>query len=196
MGMKRAFDVVLALCGLAVLSPLLLLLVVMIPLASKGPVFYTARRVGRGGRLFKVYKFRSMVAHAAELGPGITGAGDPRVTGLGRLLRRTKLDEVPQLLNVVRGDMSLVGPRPEGPQYVELYTPEQRRVLNVRPGVTSPASVGHRSEDQLLCGSDCESTYVREVLPRKLEIELDYLARRTFWTDFAVIAKTLLALLR
>ncbi len=194
--MKRVFDVVVAVGGLVVLSPLFLLLAVLIPLTSRGPLFYVAERVGKGGGLFMVYKFRTMVANAAELGPGITGAGDPRVTRVGRLLRRAKIDEIPQLLNVLRGDMSLVGPRPEGSRYVRLYTPEQRRVLEVRPGVTSPASLGHWREDSLLSGPDCEQKYLEEVLPRKLQIELDYLARRSFWTDLGVIARTFLALFR
>jgi lipopolysaccharide/colanic/teichoic acid biosynthesis glycosyltransferase len=194
--MKRVFDLVVAICGLVVLSPSLLLLAILIRLTSRGPVLYAAWRVGRSGRLFRIYKFRTMIADAARRGPGITGAGDPRVTGVGAFLRRTKVDELPQLLNVVKGDMSLVGPRPEAPRYVRSYTPEQQRVLAVRPGITSPASVGHRDEGRLLCGPDCERTYVAEVLPHKLRIELAYLDRRSFWTDLGIIAETFRALFR
>jgi lipopolysaccharide/colanic/teichoic acid biosynthesis glycosyltransferase len=134
-----------------------------------------------------------MVAGAAMLGPGITTASDVRVTRVGHLLRRFKLDELPQLLNVLWGEMSLVGPRPEDPRYVAVYTPEQRRVLAVRPGITSPASLRFRYEEQLLSGPAWENTYVSSILPQKLALELEYLARRRFWTDVALIAQTALA---
>jgi lipopolysaccharide/colanic/teichoic acid biosynthesis glycosyltransferase len=137
-----------------------------------------------------------MVADASLHGPGITAAGDRRITRLGQFLRRTKLDELPQLINVLTGEMSLVGPRPEDPRYVALYTPEQRKVLTARPGITSPASLQYRREEELLTSPDWERTYVEEVMASKLRMELEYLARRTWWTDLRLILETLVALVR
>lgn len=191
--MTRLLDLVVSLVGLVLLSPLLLLVAVLVKLDSDGPVFYRAERVGQGGQPFQLYKFRSMVRDADQQGPGITTAGDSRITRLGRLLRRTKVDELPQLWNVCKGDMSLVGPRPEDPRYVALYTPDQRQVLAARPGLTSPASVRYRHEEQLLQGADWERVYVEQVMPQKLEIERQYLAQRTLWTDVRVLAHTLRA---
>ncbi len=195
-GGRRWLDIVTSLAGLILLSPLFVLVAVAIKLDSAGPVFYRALRVGRNGRPFRVYKFRSMVNNADRGGPGITTADDERVTKLGRLLRRTKVDELPQLINVFRGDMSLVGPRPEDPRYVALYTREQRRVLAIRPGITGPASVHYRHEEELLDGPNWEQVYIQEVMPHKLQIELDYLERRTLWTDLGVIFQTMMTLLR
>jgi lipopolysaccharide/colanic/teichoic acid biosynthesis glycosyltransferase len=194
--MTRLLDLFASVTGLALLSPLFVLIAIAIKLDSPGSVFFRGQRVGRGGRLFEIYKFRSMVADAAQKGPDITATGDPRVTRVGEVLRRTKLDELPQLINVVRGEMSLVGPRPEDPRYVPLYTPEQRRVLSVRPGVTSPASLRFRHEEDLLQGGDWEHVYLSEVLPAKLQIELEYLERRSVWTDLRVIVQTVLALVQ
>jgi lipopolysaccharide/colanic/teichoic acid biosynthesis glycosyltransferase len=200
--MTQVLAVLASLAGLMLLSPLFLLVAVVIKLDSAGPAFYRAERVGRGGHSFRLFKFRSMVhletAEAHRRGPGITTAADERVTRLGRLLRKTKVDELPQLINVLRGDMSLVGPRPEDPRYVALYTREQRRVLAVRPGITSPASVHYRHEEELLCtaGPNWEQVYVEEVMPHKLQMELDYLKRRTLWTDLGVIFETCMTLFR
>ncbi len=192
---KRIFDVLVAGFGLICLSPLFLVVAVLIKVSSPGPVFYQAERVGKDGKTFRLYKFRSMVVDAAKVGPGITRAGDLRVTLAGRWLRRMKLDELPQLINVVRGEMSLVGPRPEDPRYVAYYTPEQRQVLTVLPGITSVASVRYRHEEMLLTGNDWENTYRQIVMPAKLQIELDYLRRRTLWSDLLIIGQTMQALL-
>ena len=192
---QRLFDLIPSLAGLLALSPLLLFLAVLIKLDSPGPVFYRARRVGRGGREFSLYKLRTMVDRADSAGPGITTSGDPRVTRIGRFLRRTKLDELPQLINVVRGEMSLVGPRPEDPRYVALYDRRQKRVLEVRPGLTSPASFHFRAEEELLAGENWEETYIRDIMPRKIEMELEYLSRKTLGSDLGLILKTLAALL-
>lgn len=194
--LKRLFDLLASGLGLLLLSPLFALIALLVRLTSPGPIFYRARRVGRGGREFTLYKFRSMVANADRQGPGITAAGDPRVTPIGRVLRRTKLDELPQLWNVLRGDMSLVGPRPEDPRYVALYTPEQRRVLDVRPGITSLASIEYRNEEAILRGPDWEQRYIREVMPAKLAIDLRYVQQATLLTDLLIILRTLLALFR
>jgi lipopolysaccharide/colanic/teichoic acid biosynthesis glycosyltransferase len=190
----RAFDVAVSLVALAVLSPVLLLIAAAVKLSSPGPVLHRARRVGQHGHVFTLYKFRSMVVDAAQHGPLVTGANDPRITRVGSILRRTKIDELPQLFNTLRGDMSLVGPRPEDPTLVAAYSPDQRRVLAVKPGITSPATVLHRYEEDRLRGPRVEDTYVREILPAKLQIELDYLRRRTFVEDLRVLAHTFTAL--
>ncbi len=193
---RRLLDIVASVAGLIVLSPLFILIGLWIKCDSPGPVCYRAQRVGKDGRLFRLYKFRSMVADADKRGPGITATGDTRITPVGRFLRRTKLDELPQLINVLRGEMSLVGPRPEDPHYVALYTPEQRRVLAVRPGMTSAASLVYRHEEQLLAGEDWETVYRTKVLPDKLAIDLAYLERRTLVSDLKLILRTIAAVFR
>ena len=190
----RLIDIVAGLVGLVILSPVLLGLALWVKLSSPGPIFYRAKRVGRGGQTFHLYKFRTMVMDADRRGPGITTAGDNRITPVGKFLRRTKLDELPQLLNVLKGEMSLVGPRPEDPRYVALYTPEQQQVLRVRPGITSVASLHYRQEADLLRGRDWETVYTQEILPHKLALELNYLQQRTLWRDLALIGQTILSL--
>jgi lipopolysaccharide/colanic/teichoic acid biosynthesis glycosyltransferase len=188
---QRVFDFLGAAAGLVVLSPFLAFLAVAIKVHDGGPVFYRALRVGKDGRLFRLFKFRSMIPDADRRGAGITVYEDARVTSLGRILRRVKLDELPQLINVVKGEMSIVGPRPEDPRYVALYTDEQRRVLAVRPGITSLASLRFRNEEEHLIGRDWEKLYVGEILPQKLAMELEYLSRRTLRGDLVVIFRTL-----
>ena len=187
---KRAFDILVSGTALVALWPILAALAAGVKLSSPGPVLYKATRVGRGGKLIRVYKFRSMVVSADKQGPGITTSGDARVTAIGRILRRYKLDELPQLLNVLRGDMSLVGPRPEDPRYVALYTPEQRRVLQVSPGITSPASLYYRDEESLLNGQDWETQYIQQVMPAKLAIDLEYVTKANLGQDISIIWKT------
>ncbi|HYW26974.1 MAG TPA: sugar transferase [Terriglobales bacterium] len=191
---KRAFDVAAAAAALLLTLPITLAVALAILLESGGPVLYRGWRVGRYGQIFRICKFRSMFTGADRAGGVITAAGDTRVTRVGRVLRRTKLDELPQFLNVLGGDMSLVGPRPEHPNYVRLYTPEQRRVLCVRPGITGAASVTYRNEEELLGGEDPEALYRTVIMPDKLRLELEYLDRRSFWTDLKIIAATLGAL--
>lgn len=191
----RLFDILASTLGLLLLSPLFLALALAIRLDSPGPVFYRARRIGRHGIPFSLYKFRTMVTDADRRGPGLTAAGDARITRVGRILRHAKLDELPQLLNVLIGDMSLVGPRPEDPRFVALYTLQQRQVLSVRPGITSPASLYYRQESTLLQGPDWERMYVDHILPHKLALELDYLSRRSLSTDIGLVVRTLWSLL-
>lgn len=191
---KRIFDIVASMVGLIVVSPLMLGIAIAIKTTSSGPVFYSSRRVGRHGRHFGILKFRTMVVDADKIGPRVTVCDDPRITRIGCLLRRTKLDELPQLINVLRGEMSLVGPRPEDPRYVALYTKEQRAVLNVAPGITSPASLRYCDEQALLTGADWETLYVKEILPAKLAIDLEYAKRPGLQRDLEVIAGTLKAL--
>ena len=176
--------------ALTALGPVLAAIAAAIKLDSPGPVFYRGLRAGRRGVEFRIYKFRTMHVGPDNSGPRITRYGDRRVTRVGRVLRRTKLDELPQLLNVLKGDMSIVGPRPEDPHYVALYSPEQRKVLDVRPGITSLASVQFRDEEALLVGSDWERTYVNEVMPAKLEIDLAYVRDRSLLLDARVLWAT------
>lgn len=193
---KRIMDIVVSAIGLVLLSPVLTVIALLIKWTSPGPIFYMAERVGLGGKVFRLYKFRSMVVDAHKLGPAVTGAQDKRITPIGRWLRRTKLDELPQLLNVLKGDMSLVGPRPEDPCYVRLYSTDQRRVLEVRPGITSPASVAYRHEELMLTGSDWEAHYIQTVMPAKLELDLAYARHPTTMQDVKILWQTLLALFR
>jgi lipopolysaccharide/colanic/teichoic acid biosynthesis glycosyltransferase len=189
--LKRGFDFIASLMGLIILSPLLLGLIIIIRLSSQGPIFYRATRVGQHGKQFKLLKFRSMVVNADKIGPAVTGAEDPRITPIGRFLRRTKLDELPQLLNVLLGEMSLVGPRPEDPHYVEMYSEDQRKVLSVRPGLTSLASIEYRHEEVLLTGSEWEEHYIKVIMPSKLAIDLEYTKQATLYRDLVVIFETL-----
>ena len=191
----RLLDFSLSGIVLCLFVPLFLVITIVMKLTSPGPVFYQALRVGHGGRLFHLYKFRTMMVDAKNLDP-LTGEDDQRITSIGRFLRQTKIDELPQLFNVIKGDMNLVGPRAEDPKYVASYTPRQRQVLSVKPGITSPASVFYRHEEKLLGGPDKEETYLKYILPDKLEIELNYLGRRTLWTDLIVLGKTFFALFR
>jgi lipopolysaccharide/colanic/teichoic acid biosynthesis glycosyltransferase len=170
----------------------MILIAAVIRIDSPGPVLFRQRRLGERAREFEMLKFRTMVVDAETRGPGITVNGDPRVTRAGRLLRRFDLDELPTLLNVLRGDMSIVGPRPEVPKYLRHYTEQQRRVFSVKPGLTDPATLAFRDESALLTGADAELVYVREVLPRKLDLSLDYVSRQSLIGDLGIILKTLL----
>ncbi len=195
--MKRLFDLVASGCGLLLLSPLFLLLAVWIKLDSPGPVFYRQTRVGRGNRDFRLYKFRSMREGSDKAGLITVGGHDPRVTRSGYYIRKYKLDELPQLINVFLGDMSLVGPRPEVRKYVDLYTREQMRVLEVRPGITDLASIRYRNENELLAQvSDPDKYYVEVILPDKLRINLEYVERHRFGTDVDIIMKTFKEIIR
>lgn len=193
---KRALDLVLSAALLVALSPLLLLIALLVRQSSPGPVFYRATRVGRDGKLFKLYKFRSMVVNADKVGPAITTSGDSRITPIGRRLRDSKLDELPQLINVLKGEMSLVGPRPEDPRYVKLYTPEQQRILSVAPGITSPGSIRYRHEEAQLSGPDWETKYINEVLPAKLALDLQYVNKASVYQDIAILWQTARAVLQ
>jgi len=193
---KRAFDIVCAALGLALLAPLLLVLALWIKLDSPGPVFFRQQRVGRRGRPFLIHKFRTMRADNA--GPQITVGADPRITRCGALLRRYKLDELPQLWDVLRGAMSLVGPRPEVPRYVALYPDDMRRlVLSVRPGITDPASLHYRNEsERLAAAADPEREYIEVVMPAKLALAADYVRQASLAGDLRLILSTLAALRR
>ncbi|HKW58989.1 MAG TPA: sugar transferase [Candidatus Dormibacteraeota bacterium] len=194
--MKRSFDLAVALAGLVITSPILALSAIAVKLESRGPAFFHGPRVGRHGRLFYIHKLRTMRPGADRAGPAVTAGDDPRVTRVGRFLRRTKLDELPQLLNVVKGEMSLVGPRPEHPTYVERYTAEQRRLLAVRPGITGPAAIAFIDEEEQLRGGQSEKVYVEEVMPKKLALELRYIDNASFRADFEILLKTAATVIR
>ncbi len=188
---KRVLDVTLCVASLPLTLPLGAVLALAVRLGGRGPVLHRADRVGRDGRPIVVLKFRTM--RPGCCGPGVTRAGDDRITRVGRVLRATKLDELPQLLNVLRGDMSLVGPRPEDPRYVATYTAEQRQVLSVRPGVTSLAFLRFGHEQDLIeraCPADTEAFYLTEILPAKLEIELGYVRGWSLREDLRILART------
>jgi lipopolysaccharide/colanic/teichoic acid biosynthesis glycosyltransferase len=192
--MKRMFDVVVAAVALVLLSPVLVIVAIAVRATSRGPALYRADRVGMGGRPFVLYKFRSMTV--GSRGAAITRAGDDRVTRLGRWLRRIKLDELPQLLNVLKGDMSLVGPRPEDPRFVALYTEEQREVLTVRPGMTSPTAVAYRHEEAMLEQvEEVERFYADQVLPAKLAMDLEYVRASSLGSDIVILFRTLRSIL-
>jgi len=189
---KRALDIFAATAGLIVLSPVLVFVACCVRLTSRGPALYRQIRIGQGGRPFQILKFRSMTMQVSNTDLQVTVAGDSRVTPVGKILRRYKVDELPQLWNVVRGDMSLVGPRPEVPVYVADYTPEQRMVLSVRPGITDPASLAYRHEEEILSGqSDPEQFYRTKILPDKLARNRAYLGRITPQNDIRIIVKTI-----
>lgn len=194
--MKRLFDIVASAIGLLLLSPLFLILAVWIKCDSRGPVFYKQKRVGRGNKDFDLYKFRSMRVGADKLGLITVGGRDPRITRSGYFIRKYKLDEFPQLINVLKGDMSIVGPRPEVRKYVDLYTPEQQEVLRVRPGITDPASIRYRNENELLAQVEDPERYYREVImPDKLRLNLEYVHTMSFWNDIRFIFSTFRAIL-
>lgn len=189
--LKRAFDVVASGLGLIVLSPLFVVLAIWIKADSRGPVFYRQVRVGRHNRDFRLYKFRSMRPDSDKKGLITVGGHDPRVTRSGYYIRKYKLDELPQLINVFLGDMSLVGPRPEVRKYVDMYTPEQMRVLDVRPGITSLASIRYRNENDILAkASDPDRAYVTQVMPDKIAIDLEYVPKASLLTDIRLIFMT------
>ena len=188
---KRAFDFLFATVGLMLLSPLFFFGILLAKLQSKGPVFYKAKRVGRGEIIFEMYKFRTMVVNADTLGGSLTTYRDGRITRIGRFLRWTKLDELPNLINVIKGEMSLIGPRPEAPDYVKHYTQTQKQVLQVKPGMTGPSQLANRDEEEKLKGHrDAEHYYITELMPEKLALDLHYVATQSIATDIGWLLKT------
>jgi lipopolysaccharide/colanic/teichoic acid biosynthesis glycosyltransferase len=195
--LKRLFDVTASAIGLLLLSPLLILIALAIKLSSRGSIVFCHQRMGRGFRPFGVLKFRTMVRNAQQLGGSITFGDDPRITPIGKVLRRTKLDEMPQLLNVLRGDMSLVGPRPEVGHFVEMFREDYEVILQVRPGITDLASIEYRDESTILGNaSDPEAEYIQRVLPEKIRLAKEYVRRQSFLFDLRIIFGTLFRLLR
>jgi lipopolysaccharide/colanic/teichoic acid biosynthesis glycosyltransferase len=194
---KRIFDLCFSLVGLIILSPLLVLIGILIRLDSRGPVFFRQTRVGRFGVPFKIVKFRTMINGAEKVGPLISKGDDPRITKLGNFLRRYKLDEIPQLLNVVSGEMSLVGPRPEVPKYVEAFRLEYEEILKVRPGITDFASLEFKNENDLLKGGvDPEDKYLKEILPEKIIHYRNYIREQSIGVDLKILLRTVWGILR
>ena len=197
LALKRLMDVVISGCALLVIWPVLLLIALAIKIDDPGPVFYRQVRVGRNGKEFRIYKFRTMVVDADKKGLAITVGRDNRITRMGAFLRRTKLDELAQLINVFTGEMSFVGPRPEVPKYVKLYTPYQRQVLLVRPGITDYASIAYRNENDLLEGAeDPEKMYIETIMPDKIELNMKYLREISPIADIRLILSTIIAVIR
>lgn len=188
---KRTFDLLFSTTAFLILSPLFILACLLAKIQSKGPIFYRAKRVGMGGKVFEMYKFRTMVVNADQIGIGLTTHKDPRVTPIGRLLRITKLDELPNLINVIIGDMSLIGPRPEAPNYVKYYNDTQKQVLQVKPGISGPSQIANRNEEKKLqAQKDPEQYYITELMPKKLALDLQYVATQCFLSDMVWLLKT------
>ncbi len=189
---KRIFDIVFSVLGLALLSPLMLAVAVAVRLSSAGPALYRGRRVGLNGRLFYVLKFRTMLVNADRVGGSCTADGDVRITRVGKSLRKTKLDELPQLLNVLTGEMSFVGPRPELEEFTQSYDARERQVLNVKPGITDLATLWDSDEGSVLAGEpDPERAYREKILPTKLRLQLEYVERASFLLDFRIVIQTI-----
>jgi len=197
LALKRLMDIAISGCALAVLWPVLLLIALAIKIDDPGPLFYRQVRVGRGGKTFRIYKFRTMVVDADKKGLAITVGRDSRITRMGALLRKTKLDELAQLINVFTGEMSFVGPRPEVPKYVDMYTPYQRQVLLVRPGITDYASIAYRNENDMLASSDDpEKMYIEKIMPDKIELNMKYLREISPIADIRLILSTIIAVIK
>ncbi len=189
---KRVFDIIASSFGLIVLSPLFVVIAFLVKFGSKGPIFFVQKRVGKNFKEFNLYKFRSMVIDAPKKGPLVTSGDDPRITKVGRFLRKTKLDELPQLFNVLKGDMSLVGPRPEVKKYVDLKKEEYKKVLLIPPGITDLAAIEFRDEEEILKQfKDKEKAYIEKILPKKIALYYKYIDTISFSNDIKIILKTL-----
>ena len=190
--LKRLFDLLLSSVGLILLSPIILVLALLIKLHDRGPVFYRGERVGRGDTIFRIYKFRSMVVNAEKTGVSSTTKEDPRVTPVGRFLRKTKLDELPQLINVLKGEMSIVGPRPEVKKFTDLYDDKEKVLLELQPGITDYASLWDINEAEVLAGSsDPDKDYMEKIRPEKIRLQLKYWRERSLWTDIKIVLLTI-----
>lgn len=190
---KRIFDIVLSSIGILILFPIFVVIGVLIKVTSKGPIFFKQIRVGKEEKNFEILKFRTMVENAEKIGMQITVGSDPRVTSIGKILRKTKLDELPQLINVLKGDMSFIGPRPEVPKYVDMYTDEQKIILKIRPGITDLASIEYRDENELLSKvKNPEDYYISVIMPNKIRLNLVYIKNMNVLEDIKIILKTIL----
>jgi len=195
--LKRLFDLVVSFVSLVILSPILLVIALLIKLDSSGPALYRGIRAGQGGKPFKMLKFRTMMVNADKIGGPSTSGDDPRLTQIGKQLRRFKLDELPQLINVLKGEMGFVGPRPEVLSEVEQYTPEERQLLSVPPGITDWASIRFNNEGEILKGSaNPHQAYRERIRPEKMRLGLEYVRRRSLWIDLQIILETALTLVK
>ncbi len=194
---KRLFDIIMSLCMIVILSPVLIIISFIILCTSKGPILYKQRRVTKYGKIFKIWKFRTMVKHADKIGTQVTIKGDPRITKVGKFLRKCRLDELPQLFNILFGQMSFVGPRPEVEKYVNQYQEEMYATLLVRSGVTSLASIKYKDENKLLeHASDADEVYINEILPEKMKYNYQYLKKINIFYDIALLFQTVIAILK
>lgn len=198
---KRAFDIIVSLILLILLSPIILILAIMIKIDSKGPVFYRQERITTYGKIFKIFKFRTMVQNADKVGTLVTVGNDSRITKVGKLIRKVRLDELPQLINVLKGEMTFVGTRPEVKKYVDKYTDEMKATLLMPAGITSVASIKYKDEDEILeqakqKGKDIDLAYVEDVLPEKMRYNLEYISKFSFWYDIKVCIDTVIGVLR
>lgn len=194
--MKRLLDIIVSIIGLTLLAPLIILVALAIILVSPGPVFYRGIRTGRLGKPFRIYKFRTMVADAEKIGGPSTGLNDPRLTGIGKFLRKYKFDELPQLINILKGEMSFVGPRPQVEKYTTLYSDEEKIILTVKPGLTDYASIRFINLDKILGDNQVDEKYIREIEPEKNKLRIRYAKEHSLWIDFKIIFQTLIQLLR
>lgn len=196
--MRRILDIVLALVILPIVSPLFLLVMVAVVIESPGNPFYGGWRVGKGGKKFKMWKFRTMMTGADRIGTAITTRRDPRITKVGWFLRATKIDELPQFINLLAGDLTLIGPRPEAPEFVDQYTSEQRQILTVKPGITGPTQLQYTvlEAETVPDGKDAERFYVEQVMDKKLRLDLEYINKRTFLSDCRVVLQTVALMAR
>jgi lipopolysaccharide/colanic/teichoic acid biosynthesis glycosyltransferase len=194
---KRIFDLAFSLPFFVLLSPVFLIIGILIKFETPGPVVFTQQRVGLNGRTFKLYKFRTMVEGASNNGPSITGSKDPRITAVGRVLRKYKIDETLQIINVIKGDMSLIGPRPELKEYVDKFKEDYSEILKIRPGITDYASIAFRNEEEILAKfASVEEGYVREIMPEKIKLYRKYLREIGFLTDVKLVLRTILEVVR
>jgi lipopolysaccharide/colanic/teichoic acid biosynthesis glycosyltransferase len=194
--LKRPFDIFFSLFGLLLLSPVILFVSILIKKDENGPVFYKGERAGRFNRPFNIYKFRTMVVNADRIGGPSTANDDPRITKVGKFLRKFKLDELPQLINVLKGEMSFVGPRPEVPLYVNMFTEEEKKILSVRPGITDWASLWNSDEGAVLAGSpDPEKAYMEKIRPEKIKLQLKYIENNSFFVDMKILFLTFIKVL-
>lgn len=192
---KRFFDFLFSIIGIVIFAPWMMVVALIIKLTSEGPVIYKQPRVGLHEKIFHVYKFRTMVHKADTMGSSVTAGGDPRITSIGRFLRKTKLDELPQLFNVLKGDMSFIGPRPDVPEITAKYTPEMKKIFSVRPGITSVATLHFRGEEAILSKvQDPDRFYEEVVVPLKVELAMEHIRRHSLWFDFSILCQTVWAL--
>lgn len=189
---KRIFDIIFSFFGLILVSPIILIIGILIRIESRGSIFYRGIRIGRYGKAFKIFKFRTMIENAEKLGPSSTPDDDPRLTKIGKFLKKYQLDELPQLINVLKGEMSLVGPRPQVSWAVELYTPEEKQVLEMRPGMTDYASLWNFHEGEILEGSkNPDKDYMERIHPEKMKLSLEYVKNHSIYIDIKIILKTI-----
>jgi lipopolysaccharide/colanic/teichoic acid biosynthesis glycosyltransferase len=195
--MKRVFDIIFSYAGLIILCPVFILIACLIKLEDWAPIFYAGARVGKNSRMFNMLKFRTMVVNADKIGGPSTSSDDSRITGVGKVIRKFKLDEIPQLINVLKGEMSFVGPRPEVAYYVNMFTEKEKGILSIRPGITDWASVWNSDEGSVLAGSsDPEKTYMEKIRPEKIRLQLDYVDHHSLRVDFKIILQTIIKILK